>query len=147
MSKINVTAVPDGDEHTQACSCCGRAIYQGGGDLRSGNLGLADYWYRWSEGHQGRFHLAIHVRGQGGEPIENGGVVVIAGRIDSENIVYFVAEPADSPWQDFGAYGSVISREKALEQAESNGLFDIVDAVAANETRLSSRILQNSWSE
>lgn len=144
MTIIDVVIVPFGDEQTFACSCCGRPIYAGAGDIRSAEGGIADYWYRWSEGHQGLFHLAVHLRGTDGEPVEDGGVIVLSGQVDAENIVYSVVEPERSPWADFGAYGAAIGRSQALENAGTTGLFDIVDSIAANEHRISSRIL-SGW--
>lgn len=102
--EIEVRAIPDGEEHESACSCCGRPIYAGAGELHTGTR-------------------------------------VIAARMDSENIVYSVLAPEDAPWSDFGAYGQVVDRGRALEASESTGLFNIVDATSANEHRLSSRIL------
>jgi hypothetical protein len=139
--KIELRAIPDGEEHESACSCCGRSIYAGCGELHTNARVIADYWYRWPEGHQGRFTMAVAIRDAAGEPIENGGVVALSARIDSENIVYSVLAPEDSPWSDFGAYGPVIDRDRALEASNSSGLFNIVDAISANERRLSSRIL------
>ena len=139
--KISVEAIPDGEEHESACSCCGRPVYSGCGELHSDVAALADYWYRWSEGHEGRFTMAVAIRDELGEPVENGGVVVLSGRVDPENIVYSVLSPADSPWAGFGAYGHVIDRDAALANAGPTNLFNIVDAISANEKRLASRVL------
>ena len=139
--KISIQAIPGGEEQESECSCCGRPIYSGYGELQTDTVALADYWYRWPEGHAGRFTLAVAIRDELGEPVEQGGVVVLSARVDSDNIVYSVLRPEDSPWDDFGAYGRVIDRETALARAGSTNLFSIVDAISANERRLSSRIL------
>src|SRR5262249_39698836 len=138
---INIHVIPDGEENELSCSCCSRPIYSGYGELRTDASALVDYWYRWAEGHKGRFTIAVAFRDQFGEPVENGGVVVLSGRVDSENIVYSVLSPEESPLSEFGAYGQVIDRNTALDLAESRNLFNVVDAITANESRLSRRIL------
>ena len=139
MTVINVQTVSNGEEHTDSCKCCGRPIYQGCGELRTEGKTLVDYWYRWSEGHEGRFALAVCPRSDNGEP--SVGVVVMSGWLDSEGIHYAVLEPNDSPWPAFGAFGPILSRKQALEGPIAQDLFGLVDAIVANERRLSSRIL------
>lgn len=141
METVDVVVVPEGEEHLSSCSCCGRPIYSGCGELEAEGTTIADYWYRWSEGHQGRFNLAIAFRDSKGEPVEDGGVVAIAVRIDSGNIIYTVQEPEEAPWSDFGAYGRVMSRALALREAQATNLFNIAGAVSANERRISTRVL------
>jgi hypothetical protein len=143
LNRGSLIAVPGGEEHIGACTCCGRPTYSGAGELTSSTGELADYWYRWSEGHQGRFTLAIAFRNEFGEEIENGGVVVVSGRVDPHNIVYAVLSAEESPWPDFGAFGKVTERIEALARAESTRLFEFVDAISAGEHRLSSRILSS----
>jgi hypothetical protein len=67
--------------------------------------------------------------------------VVLSGQLNAEAIVYSVVEPMDAPWSDFGAFGTVIDRPRALAEAEAADLFNVVDSIVANERRLSSRIL------
>jgi len=140
MTTIDVVAKPDGDENVDACTCCGRPIYEGRGALESSGSDVADYWYRWSEGHEARFILAISPCNDHGEP--RGGVAVISARIDRGNIVYSVVEPADSPWTGTSTFGPILTREEALKGPLVPDLFNLVDAIAANEQRLSSRILE-----
>ena len=139
---VECVADQDGKEFTDSCSCCGRPICCGAGELRTEKLALVDYWYRWAEGHAGRFMLAIAFRDTEGEPIENGGVVVASGRVESESIIYTVLSPEDSPWSDFGIFGQVIDREAALSNADATNLFGVIDSICVNENRLSSRILE-----
>ena len=115
-------------------------MYIGAGELFESGLVLADYWYRWTEGHAGRFFLAVCPRARDGEPFEGAGVAVIAGGIVDTNLVYSVVEPEDSPWADFGAFGPVLSRAAVLTIQWQPGVFELVDAVSAKEPRLSSRI-------
>ena len=139
MATVNVSAVPDGEEHTTSCSCCGRPVYEGCGELQSDTALVADYWYRWSEGHEGRFTLAVSGCGDSGERM--GGVAVVSGRVTDTDVIYSVLEPEDSPWTDFGEFGQVLTRDEALHGPLSSNLFNVVDAVVANESRISSRIL------
>jgi hypothetical protein len=139
MTEIDVSAIPDGEEQTASCSCCGRPVYEGSGTLQTESVAFADYWYRWSEGHEGRFTLAISPCSEFGDPI--GSVAVVSGRVTDTDIVYSVLEPGDSPWTDFGTFGAILTRDAALNGEHSHNLFNIVDAVAANERRISSRIL------
>ena len=136
MEVSAVVTVPDGEEQASTCSCCGRPVYEGCGELQSPDSLIADYWYRWSEGHEGRFSLAVGLYDE--DETRLGQVAVLSTRIEDGNIVYTVLEPADSPWTDFGPFGSVVTREQALSMPN---LFNIVDAISANEPRLSTRIL------
>lgn len=140
MNTNRVYAVPDGNEHISACPCCGRPQYSGCGALQSTESTLADYWYRWTEGHEGRFELAIAFR-EDGEPVDNAGVAVVSSRIQGGNLVYTVVGPENSSWSDFGVYGKVLDRTAVIAQATDTNLFGIVDAICANEQRLSNRIL------
>ena len=144
MQRVAVTAIPFGDETTGTCGCCGRPTHTGAGELLSEARALADYWYQWPEGHEGRFCLAICPRGRDGQPVAGAGVAVLSAYQTSGDIVYTVLEPEESPWSDFGAFGPVLPRAAALSGQWEWGLFAIVDAVAANEARLASRILSIS---
>ena len=110
-------------------------MYEGCGELQSHDSVIADYWYRWSEGHEGRFTLAVGLYAHG-ERL--GQVAVLSSRITDGNIIYTVLEPTASPWTDFGPFGSVVPREQALALPN---LFNVVDAIAANESRISTRVL------
>ena len=139
MATEGVSAIPDGEEQTASCSCCGRPVYEGCGELQSEATLLADYWYRWSEGHEGRFTLAVSSYDDRGE--RAGGVAVVSGHVTDTDIIYSVLDPEDSPWADFGDFGQVLTRSEALHGPTNNNLFSVVDAVVANESRISSRIL------
>lgn len=141
MNVDRIYTVIDGNEHAGTCACCGRAQYTGCGEAMSSETTLATYWYRWTEGHEGRFELAIARHDSAGDPIENGGVAAIAAHIRDESLIYTVLEPSESSWPGFGAYGKVLDRDFVLHQAASLRLFDIVDAISATEERVSSRIL------
>jgi hypothetical protein len=141
MNEIPVVARPEGDEVTSSCSCCGRPVHRGAGELVTTDGAIADCWYQWPEGHEGRFSIAVCPRDDDGEPVAGRGVVVVSGRVAAGGIQYSVLEPGDAPWSDFGAYGPVLTRKDALEGPFSRDLFNYIDAIAANEKRLSSRIL------
>jgi hypothetical protein len=142
MLPNDLIAVPDGDEESAECACCGRPLYSGGGTLENDAAVFAEYFYQWSEGHQGRFTLAIKPIDEDGE--SEAAVAVIDARLSEGNLVYGVLEPEDSPW-DFGE-SRVMSRAEALEDFGASKLFELVDAVASKEDRLSSRVLSSRLS-
>jgi hypothetical protein len=136
MPTIDVSAQCEGDETVAACRCCGRPLYEGRGILKAKDGDLANYWYEWSEGHIGRFVLAISPCNE--DSSLRGGVAVVSGRIDSGNIIYTVLDAVDSPWARTKSF-RILDREEALSISD---LFNLVDAIAANERRISSRILE-----
>ena len=139
FSKISVTAVPSGDETADHCPCCQRPIYEGAGELQSEAGTIAVLWYRWPEGHQGRFTLAVGRISVHGDPIP--GVLVVVASVDAEQITYTALDPEDSPWSGFGSFGDPLTRSEALSEENRSTLFALVDAIAANERRISGRIL------
>jgi hypothetical protein len=134
---INVKADPDGEEYETQCACCGRPIYWGYGWLSSGETSLAAYWYQWSEGHQGRFCLAVARFDEDDCLIP--GVACVSGRLQSGSIHYSILNPEDSPWESFGSFGPPADRATALE--EKGEIFSLIDLITANENRISSRII------
>ena len=139
MLEIPISVVPEGEEYVTYCSCCGRPIYWGHGWLMSERKSLAAFWYQWSEGHQGRFSLAI-ARFDDEEMVP--GVVCMSAQIENESLNYGVCEPDQASWRDFGSFETITSREHALLHNE--WLFTLVDAITANDPRLSTRILAAS---
>jgi hypothetical protein len=140
MEDLPVTVEPEGEEFATACACCRRPIYWGHGWLMSANLSLAAFWYHWSEGHQGRFSLA-RARFDDQEVLVPG-VVCVQAQIEDQALKYSVLEPSAVPWSTFGAFGAVAERAVGMEDREK--VFSLVDAIAANEGRLSTRILASS---
>ena len=137
MAEIPIFIEPEGEEFSTRCSCCNRPIHWGHGWLMSQGQSLAAFWYQWAEGHQGRFSLAIARFDEEDHLIP--GVVCVSARIDAQALIYTVLEPEDAPWPDFGAFGAIAGREPALEDGQR--IFSLVDAIAANDSRLSTRIL------
>lgn len=137
MTETVVWAVPDGEEQTSACPCCGRPIYEGEGCLTSEDGDLADYGYRWAEGHGARFTLGIAPIDEQGA--RYGGLAVITCRSDGESLIYTILEPEDSPWGDTEAFGPVLTREQVKSLPN---IFSFVDAISASESRISTRILE-----
>jgi hypothetical protein len=141
LSEVDVAAVPSGDETTDRCPCCQRPIYEGVGELQSDVGSIAMYWYRWPEGHAGRFTLAVGRISVHGDPIS--GVLIVVASVDADQITYTVLDPEDSPWSGFGSFGGPLTRAEALSEDNRSTLFALVDAIAANERRISSRILSS----
>ena len=103
----------------------------------SGTKSLSAFWYQWSEGHDGRFALAVARFDD--EDCLVPGVVCVTARIEDEALQYGVLEPDSCPWPNFGAFGFISIREEAL--LDRQRVFALIDAIAENENRLSSRIL------
>ena len=128
-----------GEEQTDSCPDCGRAIHEGEGILVGDGVDMAWYAYRWSEGHDARFSLAVagvtdgHMRD---------GFVVLSASLRGGNLAFSVMEEAESPWGDSEQLGRVLSREEALEGPLYPDLFPLADAIVAHDTRLSGRILE-----
>lgn len=137
MSSVSVLATPEGIEFETRCSCCGRPIYWGQGWLESSKATLAAYWYQWSEGHQGRFMLAV-ARFDSKEVLIPG-VVSVSACIEADAIQYSVLEPSEAHWPDLSRFGPLLDRQEALQHKSE--IFALIDAVTANDRRLSTRIL------
>lgn len=137
MRDFPISIEAEGEEFSTLCSCCSRPIYWGHGWLMSEGQSLATYWYQWSEGHQGRFSLAIARFDN--DDLLIPGVVCVSAKIEAHALVYTVLEPEVAPWPNFGAFGVIADRKSALEDGQR--VFALVDAIAANDSRLSTRIL------
>lgn len=122
------------------CTCCGSPIHRGNGEIHSSTRVLADYWYEWPDGHEGQFSLAVCLRDDAGEWVEGAGVVVLRGSFGVEDLQFAVVEGAQSPWQDFGVFGPVLSRSAFLVSASREKTFGVVDAIVARDMRLVERI-------
>jgi hypothetical protein len=128
-----------GDETQEPCPCCGRPVFEGRGVLMSGDHELAEYAYRWATGHQGRFTLGIcPIDAQG---CFYAGLAAVSCRNDGEQLIYTVLEPDASPWSDTETMGKVLTRQQLLQEMLIPDLFELVDAIAAREERLASRIM------
>jgi hypothetical protein len=128
-----------GAESIDTCSCCGRSIFEGEGLLFLGEAVVAKYGYRYSEGHQARFVLGICPLGESGLPVA--GLAVARCQSDGESLIYRVLDPIESPWADSEALGKVLSRKEILEDSALPNFFELLDAIAARESRISSRVL------
>ena len=143
MSDISVSASPEGEEFETLCNCCGRPIYWGHGWLDSEMGALAAYWYQWSEGHQGRFALAVARFDEKEHLIP--GVVSVSAWIENEALNFSIIEPSETSWMNLERFGPLLSRAKGLDS--KNEVFEIVDAIVANEQRISNRILSSRLSD
>ena len=132
-------AEPEGDEIESSCSCCGSPILWGHGWLTSEEKSLAAYWYKWPKGHPGHFELKLALFEEQDACVP--GLASVVAHIDNQEIRYTVLEPEEAIWSglDLTRFGPALSRAQALEHREH--LFSVVDAIAAREARLASRIL------
>lgn len=137
MLEIAVTATREGEEFQTLCECCRRPVHWGYGWLESEAGALAAYWYQWPEGHEGRHFLGIARFDEQEQLVP--GVVCISALIDDRQMKYVICNPGDAPWTDFGSFGPIASRDDALR--DHARIFALVDAIEANESAISSRIL------
>jgi len=128
-----------GDETQEACPCCSRPVFEGEGVLMSERGELAAYAYRWPEGHEGRFSVALSPIDAQGDFYA--GLATLTCRNDGEQLIYVVLEPDASPWGDSKVMGKVLSRQELLHDGVIPDLFALVDAITAGEERISSRIM------
>jgi hypothetical protein len=129
------------EEHEHGCPCCGRPVFAGCGELHSTVCPVADYWYRWAEGHSAAFHLAVCARSAEGEFVEAGGVAVLAAQLQGESLSFSALEPEAAPWREFGAFGRVLSRAEVLGEERKAKVFALADAVVDHEPRLRGRLV------
>ena len=140
MVMAEYTSEPTGIESKSACECCGRAIYEGRGWLLCEGQPVACYEYRWSEGHEVAFALAVS--GVDGEHMREGFVAIGCRQVNGD-LSYSVTEAANSPWQESEIFGPLLSRQEALDPSgKYPDLWLLVDAITAREARLSTRILK-----
>lgn len=132
-------AEPEGDEIETACACCAQPIFWGHGWLTADDRAVAAYWYHWSSGHAKHFTLKVALFDDRDTLVP--GVISVRAHLDAEAIHYAVLEPDDAVWTglDLSRFGAALGRAEALAQREH--LFAVVDAVAARDGRLASRIL------
>ncbi|MFJ4397461.1 hypothetical protein [Pseudomonas sp. NPDC089396] len=128
-------ATPEGVETEAICGCCNSRVYSGMGWLESDHTEIAAYWYEWADGHD-RFYLAV-ARFEDGLLVP--GIATLAGKVGAESISYTVLDSDESPWPDFDEFGLPLSRDNVF--ADATRVFDLIDAIAAKDQRISSRIL------
>ncbi len=130
------------EEEKSSCVCCGRDIFEAEGILNSEHGELAYYAYQWSDGHQAKFKLGICALNDNSEIIP--GLAAVSCHFNGESLIYSILEPEDSPWGDSEALGAVFSRKEILEENRIPNIFPIVDAIAANDKRISRKILSET---
>ena len=130
---------PEGAESTSPCACCGRSVFNGTGWLLRGSDEAAFYLYRWADGHEVAFSLAVAGSTQEGHM--RPGFVAVSCRQAGADLSYSVSEPQDSPWADSEDFGPVLSRQDALDpQLHYPDLWHLVDTIVELEPRLAQRI-------
>ncbi|MFS2025999.1 hypothetical protein [Massilia sp. CT11-137] len=139
MDDVSVSTTAITAEQESACPCCGRPVYEGEGVLESDSRELAHYGYRWAEGHESRFTIGICALDEHGGNVA--GLAVVSGRGDGEQLIYTVLDPEQAPWGGSASLGKVLTRKELLEDGVIPDLFSLLDAIVANEPRISSRIL------
>ena len=138
FTKKEIYSVVEEEElDSRVCSCCDNKIrvYCGYVSKIETDSVIADYWFRIPEGHGGYFTIAVSIE-EGGEPR----VAVLLAEATSEDITYWIQNKEDSPWEDFGDFGNVMDRDEVLADSEKGLFFDMVDKIAASDSRLKQHI-------
>ena len=125
--------IEEDDVDTSTCSCCDSALHlYGGRILRNGDQEASyDYWVEIPEGHGGSFSLLISLPEAGAHRI-----AVLRGEASEAGLTYRLLDRKDSPWKDMGDYGRVMDRSEALGDGIKTQVFELVDKIAARDTRL-----------
>ncbi|MGO4549585.1 hypothetical protein AB4059_00555 [Lysobacter sp. 2RAF19] len=114
-------------------------MHQGSGWLLRGDEEIAFYSYRWTDGHEIRFFLAV--AGTASGHMRQGFAVVSCQRL-GDDLYYTAVDSEASPWEDSEMMGRVLSREEALDpHGLYPDLWSLTDAIAQHEPRLAQRIL------
>lgn len=138
MTQVTYTTESLQDETSFPCNCCGRPIHEAAGWLRENGDEIACYQYRWSEGHDAAFSMAV--AGTTGDVMRPGHVTVSAHWNDGR-LRFSVLEPGASAWDDSDDFGPVQSPERALDPSGLYpDLWTLVDAITRAEPRLAERI-------
>lgn len=122
--------VTDGDESQVQCRHCGRPVYAAAGSVEYDDAPVADYWYRWSDGHEGRFELAVRFGAAGEER-----VVLAQGNVTDGDIQFGLLDP-EASWPSLSKVGRTLDRNQALADEWHPEFWDFFDAVAELEPRL-----------
>lgn len=135
--KNKLVVVPEQELDASACTCCDHTIRTYCGYITKGDGGdvCADYWLRIPEGHGGYFTVAVSIAQDG-----LARVAVLLGEATHDGMTYRLLDRQDSPWVDFGEYGSVMDRSDLLDDPAKPVFFQMVDAIAARDVRLVAHI-------
>ncbi len=128
-----LTVVEEEELDASACPCCNQTIRSYCGHITEGDngVGCAAYWLRIPAGHDGYFTVAVSIA-EGGGPR----VAVLVGEATQDGLTYRLLDRENSPWDDFGEYGGVMDRSDVLADPAKPIFFEMVDAIAARDSRL-----------
>jgi hypothetical protein len=102
--------------------------------IRDDGREIAIYWYRWPEGHQGLFAIAIAWEADASY------VATTLGEATLDGIRYTALDQSQSPFGDTSEFGVHLDRAELLELPDADVFWSYVDVVAANEPNLMPRI-------
>lgn len=107
--------------------------------LVRGDQDVAHYGYRWASGHESRFTLGVCALDSAGNP--SVGLIVVSAHSNGVDLIYRVCDPEESPWGSSESLGKVQTRRAVLDENVLPEIFNLVDAIAAREPRIYSRVL------
>jgi hypothetical protein len=132
----NYLVRPDERERTDPCRCCGRPTRSACGAIIADGREIASYWYRWPEGHEGRF--AIAVAWDDGEPF----VATATAQASRLGIRYGLHEVPECPFGDMSDYGRHVGRSELMSLPAARTFWKFVDVIASHEPNLHPRVKQ-----
>ncbi len=139
MSKAAITIEPTGENHTGACSCCGRSSRCVWGFAYANETCLAAYFVHWTLGHVSdhcaNFDMII---GPWGEDAiaEKRSAVGLAYQLTEAGPSLMVIDASTRPVADSPLIGKALSRLQVVGTAMAESAFALADAVLAHDPRV-----------
>jgi hypothetical protein len=134
MSELAIE--PDGEADHAPCSDCGRSTRSVWGYVSNEDGARAVYFIRWTDGHRERgaqLILSIGAWGEGSHPRDRS-AFGFECRVDVSPS--FMLVDADGlPWGSEELLGTKLTRDDALAHPLKAEVFDILDALVAQERR------------
>lgn len=140
IHKDRFSLVEEDELEASSCQCCEKPVRLFCGFVEN-KLGQveADYWLRLPTGHLNKFIVAISIS-KNNKPR----VAVLYGENSEDGLTYWIQDIENSPWEDFGEFGKVMEKDDVLADQYKEFFFDIVDKIAASDSRLKVHIGRDS---
>lgn len=126
------------NRNASICPCCGRASRIGHGFVFKYGDAHAVYYAAWSEAHpEKRVSLALAI-GEWGDESTNKDRICFGLEVweGTEEILFRVIDPEESPWPETDLMGKMISRDEALTHQLLKEVFVIVEEVLRSHSAI-----------
>jgi hypothetical protein len=120
------------------CPCCGARTRIVRGFVTRDGCAHAVYLVRWSVGNPAHdASIAVSIGEWAGETADRRVCFVLAHRIVNGGPTFMNVDGASSAWSAEAAFlGRMLSRDEALERAERQDVYDVLDAAGLHDERL-----------